>query len=122
MAVLKRAAVDPPTLPKETVEVQALGGDVVVRGLMLTERMALEQKIVTLTRKDKPAAPDALDPDVNVVLPMLLSMAVLDADGVQFWSEHQWQIFGGKEPQQAVALFNVAWRLAGLDTAANKKN
>ena len=127
MAVITRASVAAPTLPKETVEVEALGGDVVVRGLLLTERMALEQRIVSAAKAAREAAAAAPgqpqnDAGINAALPMLLTCCVLDADGQQLWSEAEWQIFGGKHPMQAVALFNVAWRLAGLDQAANAKN
>lgn len=126
MAVVNRANVADPALPRETVEVEALGGEVVVRGLLLTERLDLEARIVQLARarraaQDAPGA-DASDPGVHAILPQLLHMAVLDADGVQLWSEQQWQTFGGAHPGQAVALFNVAWRLAGFAQADNAKN
>lgn len=127
MAVITRASVAAPTLPKETVEVEALGGDVVVRGLLLTERMTLEQRIVSAAKAAREAAAASPgqpqnDAGVNAALPMLLASCVLDADGKQLWTEAEWQIFGGRHPLQAVALFNVAWRLAGLDQAANVKN
>lgn len=129
MAVVKRGNVAEPALPKETVEVEALGGDVVVRGLLLTERLDLEARIVQLARANKTARDAAQASgdetpaaNVHVVMPQLLHMAVLDADGLQIWSAEQWQRFGGAHPGQAVALFNVAWRLAGFDRADNAKN
>jgi hypothetical protein len=126
MAVINRASLAPPTLPRETVEVEALGGDVVVRGLLLTERMKLESRMTQAAQEAREAAPkgaaDNLDAGVAAVLPMLLAATVLDADSNPLWTTDEWQIFGGKHPQQAVALFNVAWRLAGLDRADNEKN
>lgn len=125
MAVVHKGAVPAPTLPKETVEVEALGGDVVVRGLLLTERLALEQRVVAIAKAARAAGapePGGLDAGASAVLPVLLAVTVLDADGAQLWSEAEWQTFGGTHPGQAVALFNVAWRLSGLDTKANVKN
>lgn len=130
MAVVKRANVAEPTLPRETVEVEALGGEVVVRGLLLTERLDLEARIVHHAKAAKAAREAAGGTDagaapaagVHEVMPMLLHMAVLDADGLQLWSAEQWQQFGGKHAGQALALFNVAWRLAGFSQADNAKN
>ena len=41
MPALKRSDLVAPELPRETVAVPALGGDVIVRGLRLSERLAL---------------------------------------------------------------------------------
>lgn len=140
MAVLKRAQVAAPTLPKETVAVDALGGEVIVRGLLLTERIALTNRIATLRMAANPqpakakagaaAAPagpvkaQAYDPatDVQLAMPMLLALCVLDADSEPLWTDAQWQVFGGQHQGQALALFNVAWRLSGFDQAPEAKN
>lgn len=118
MAVLNRAAVTAPVVPKQTVEVPALGGEVVVRGLMMTERLALQSQMASLAaqarvRTQQGDGYDAAS-DLNSVLPMLLAMVVLDAEGQQLYSAEQWNVFGGQHPEQAVALFNVAWDLAGF--------
>lgn len=119
MAVIKRANVEAPTLPKETVDVAALDGEVVVRGLLLTERLAVEARIVALR-----SAPhvDGAAPDVNAILPVVLAICVLDADDLPLWTEQQWQVFGIKHQGQALALFNVAWRLSGFAQAQDAKN
>lgn len=118
MAVIKRANVEAPTLPKETVDVAALDGEVVVRGLLLTERLAVEARIVALR-----SAPhvDGAAPDVNAILPVVLAICVLDADDLPLWTEQQWQVFGIKHQGQALALFNVAWRLSGFAQAQDAK-
>ena len=41
MAVLKKSEIPVPDLPKEVVEVPELGGEVVVRGLLLRDRLAI---------------------------------------------------------------------------------
>lgn len=133
MAVVKRGAVSAPNLPKETVEVEAIGGDVVVRGLTLTEYLAIALRMEDLARQARArrsaAESDGAAPapavgvaDIGPIMPVLLAIAVVDADGLPLWSEAEWQAFGGKHAAQAMALFNVAFRLAGLDKGANAKN
>lgn len=130
MPVIHRAHVAEPTLAKQTVEVEALGGEVVVRGLLLVERLAVTSRLVALRQKaPKPTEPPAeqagpYDPqhDINTVIPMLLAIAVVDAEGEPLWTESQWQAFGGRHQAQALALFNVAWDLAGLNEKALEKN
>lgn len=119
MAVVSRSSVAAPTLPKETVEVAALDGEVIVRGLLLTERLAVEARIVALRQAQ---LADSAAPDVNAILPVVLAICVLDADELPLWTEHQWQVFGVKHQGQALALFNVAWRLSGFAQAQDAKN
>lgn len=120
MAVLERGAVFAPVLPKETVHVAALGGDVVVRGLRLSERLSMEQRIARLT--GAPGAHGATDADVNTIIPGLLGVCVLASDGAPLWTEDDWQAFGAQHKGEAVALFNAAWRLSGFDQGATVKN
>ena len=117
MTVIKRGEVPAPVLPKETVEVEALGGEVVVRGMLLTERLAVQKRITSLRK----AEANGLD-DVHAILPVMLALCVLDADGLPVFTQDQWQTFGAEHAGQAVALFNTAWRLSGFDTEAEAKN
>jgi len=122
MAVVSRAGVKEPVLPKETTPAPALGGDVVVRGMLMAERMGIDQ-ILAGKRK-------ALRADATVgayvsgyeVLPQVLSICVLADDGKALWTEAQWQAFGGSHLEEATALFNVAWRLSGYDQEGDSKN
>lgn len=113
MAVVNRSSVAAPTLPKETVEVAALDGEVIVRGLLLTERLEIQNRIVSLRQA---AA------EVNAILPSVLALCVLAADELPLWTEQEWQVFGVKHQGQALALFNVAWRLSGFAEAQDAKN
>lgn len=125
MAVIKRANVAPPVLPKETVEVEALGGEVVVQGLLLSDRQDLEAYMVALARAGREAVEGgagAQAPGMAKVMPRLLHLSVLDADGERIYTEQEWQIFGGAHHGQAMALFLVAWRLSGFKQADNAKN
>lgn len=117
MTVIKRAEAPTPTLPKETTPVEALGGDVVVRGLLLSERMALQAKLSAVRKAD------TLDQsEVYTILPLLLSLCVLDADGLPIYTQPEWEAFGARHTNQALAVFAVAWRLCGFDEADTKKN
>ncbi len=78
MAVIKRANVAPPVLPKETVEVEALGGEVVVQGLLLSDRQDLEAYMVALARAGREAAEGgagAQAPGMAKVMPRLLHLS-----------------------------------------------
>lgn len=117
MAVIKRDTVTAPTVPKETLPVPALGGEVVVRGLLLSERMQMQARIVALRR-------DAVTDEgaVHTILPVLLALSVVDADGLAVFTHDQWQAFGARHADQAVTLFNAAWRLSGFSAAEEAKN
>lgn len=127
MAVVDRNAVAAPVLPKETVEVEALGGEVVVRGLLLTERLALEARIAS-AREQLIKAQSSGNATVGVqtvgeiAVPALLTACVLDVHGEPLWTEAQWQAFGCRHQGQALALFNVAWRLSGFAREDVEKN
>lgn len=104
---LDRTAVKKPTLPKEAVEVGSLGGEVVVRGMLLSERMELfaspeEKQFERITE--------------------ILAKCVLAADGKPLFTFDDWQIFGAANVEDALKLFNVARRLSGLGGAAEKKD
>lgn len=109
MPLLKKANVTAPVLPKETVPVAALGGEVVVRGLLLSERLSLFAGI----REDGKAFAH---------LPSMLAATVQDADGLPLFNEQEWEAFGAKHFQEALALFAVARKLSGLDAEVAEKN
>lgn len=117
MAVIKRSAIAAPTLPKETVAVAPLGGDVVVRGLLLTERMAVQRQLVELRKKELTDTGA-----VHAILPVMLALCVLDAEGLPLFTQDQWQAFGATHTDTAVELFNTAWRLSGFAQADDTKN
>ena len=106
--VLKKAAIVAPTLPRETVPVPALGGDVVVRGLRLSERLAMSMNVTQAERFR--------------MVPVLLALCVVDAAGDPVVSEDQWEDFGAVHLDAAMTLFDVAKRLSGMDEDALKKS
>lgn len=109
MALLKRGDLAAPALPREQVNVASLGGDVIVRGLMLSERIALFG--------DAPGAKREFAERIAAHQSManMLSVAVLDADDEPLFTSEQWESFGAKQPEEFNALCAVAMRLAGFE-------
>jgi hypothetical protein len=106
MAVLNRSAIPAPILPKETVEVPSLNGDVVVQGLMLKDRMEL------LFSESETG---------RINLSLMLSMTVVDDKGDPIFTEQQWELFGATNFTESLVLFKVAKRLSGLDAEVSEK-
>jgi hypothetical protein len=109
---LDRASIKKPVLPKEAVPVESLGGEVIVRGLLLTERLAMFANL-----GQDGAAPE----EAFVHVPRVLARVVLAEDGAPVFSEEEWQIHGSTYPEDVFALFRVAQRLSGLDAEDAKK-
>lgn len=106
---LRKADIKPPVLPKETHDCAPLGGEVVVRGLLLRERLALFD--------------DAREGGARYGhLTAVLAACVIDADGKQVFTQDEWEQFGAQHMEAALALFAVAQRLSGLDVEGAKKN
>ena len=55
-------------------------------------------------------------------LAKLLAASVVGDDGLQLLTESEWDAFGGVNFTEALALFNVASRLSGLDAEVVEKN
>ena len=83
MTVLNKAAISSPSLPKETAEVASLGGEVVVRGLKLSERLSMSMVVVSREERFR-------------MVPCLLALTVLDAAGEPIFTEDQWEQFGSQ--------------------------
>jgi len=104
MGLIQRADVRAPVLPKETVTVEALGGDVIVRGLLLAEK--LERNRLS----------------GGHLVAHTLAHAVELGDGLPLYTAEEWAVFGAQNPAAALDLFKVAQRLSGDDPEANRKN
>lgn len=83
-------------MPKETVPVPALGGDVVVRGLMLSERLGL---YASRAGRDGKALLD---------VPEILALCASRRRWLAVFDVTEWDAFGIKHGEAALQLFNVA--------------
>jgi hypothetical protein len=100
---LKRSEIPRPLPPAEAVQVDSLGGEVIVRGLLLSQR--LEMAIYDGPRMAQ--------------VPQMLAICVVDADGKPIFDAAEWEAFGALHMADAMDLFGVAQRLSGFDKAAS---
>lgn len=122
MALLRKCNIPKPSLHKETVDVPELGGEVVVRGTMLDERLALVFGAAPAPKEaGQPTAED--DPRESYQhIARLLAYAVIDADGEPVYTIDEWAEFGGQHFAATLRLYKIARRLSGMDAGEAKKN
>lgn len=106
MAVIRKAQVPAVGAPSEEVTVEPLGGEVVVHGLGLSDR--LRMSAWTGPRFGQMCE--------------ALAAAVRDADGVPIYTAQEWEAFGGQHMADAIRLWQVIERLSSLDEAQAEKN
>lgn len=121
--VLNRSQVPVQKLPEQVEPVPELGGDVVVRGLLLSERMQIDD----INEKAKVPQEGETDEDARIragklVVPRMLSATVVDDEGQPLFSLEQWDVFGGKHRATTFRLFDIALRLSGRITEVVEKN
>lgn len=103
---LKKSDIAKPSLPMEAVEVPELGGEVIVRGLLLSERLDL-----------------VLHEDEGIArIPRMLSTCVIDADHKAIFTADEWETYGARHAASALKLWEVAKRLSGMDREDTEKN
>lgn len=127
MAAVSRSAARAPVLPKETIDdaavVEAIGGAVIVRGMLLTERLALFVDNLPVTGADGADGAGGDSPPARFVhIPRVLAATVLAGDNRPLWNEATWEEFGATNFEVSLRLFGVAQRLSGLDIEDAKKN
>lgn len=106
--LVKRGDVQKPTLPEEVVPVPELGGDVLVRGLGLSARFALQKDFEGMGRFGH--------------MMKLLEVSVLDGDFEPIFTAREWEAWGAKNDVAAMRLWDIAWRLSDLDGKEAAKN
>ena len=123
MALIERSQVKAPSLPRETVAVPALGGDVIVRGLLLSERMQLSSLNAQLAEP----APGETEAQARSragghLVSFTLARSVELADGKPLYTQQEWDAFGADHPEAALDLFKRARVLGGQDREEAAKN
>lgn len=93
-------------VPKEAVQVDALGGEVIVHGLRLSDKLRF-------ATWDGPRFAQMAE---------ALAVSVRDADGAQLYTSDEWEVWGGEHMGEAIRLFGVVERLSGLNEAQAEKN
>lgn len=112
MALVKRGSLPHPALAEETVAVEPLGGEVLVRGMSLRERLAFAVRARTGERT--PSMEEDRETFENVS--HVLSWCVLDADRERLMTPAQWEAWGSAHTADAMRLFGIAKRLSLMAT------
>lgn len=120
--MVARSAAPVVELPRETVTVEALGGDVVVRGMDMPEfmRFAGAQRRLQ-TPLPGETTDQANERAIAEVVPFALSLVVLADDELPLYTEPQWRAWGAQNVGAALQLFSVAMRLSGGKADDEKK-
>jgi len=110
-------------VPREEVLVEDLGGNVIVRGLLLTERLRHDN----LNEQGKVPRDGETEQEARAragaaVLPRTLHCCVIDAEGNPLLTAIEWDEFGGMNGTEAFRLFNIAMRLSGQRVEDVEKN
>lgn len=103
--VIIKANVPPPVLPKQVVDVPELGGEVIVRGLLLSDRV----RVMNMAASS------------GVMVSDLLACTVVDAAGDPIYTKADWEEFGASNFNVCLELFKTAKALSGLDAEVNEK-
>lgn len=123
MAVIQRAQVPAPVLRKETVLVPRLGGDVIVRGLLLSERLQIDNiKSAMLKPLEGETVEQAQYRAGSAIVFVTLERTVMAADEQPVFSAAAWDMFGSQHPDVVLDLYRTARRLSGFDQEATEKN
>lgn len=115
---LKRSEAKSPILRKRAVQVDSLGGEVIVRALLASERWALFGDAGDTSDLTALAARMAQ----GRRLADMLGLAVIDADDKPFFTGEEWEIFGADNPADMALLVNTALQLSGLAGDAEKNS
>lgn len=121
--VLNRSQVKEPKLPQQIEPCDELGGDVIVRGLLLSKRMELDE----INDKAKEPLEGETDEQARtragkLVVPRTLHACVVDDEGHPLLSMDQWDIFGGAHRATTFRLFEIALRMCGRIPEDVQKN
>lgn len=106
MTVINKKSLMRPVPRQEAVQVEGFEGEVIVRGLMLSERV----RILT-----------AAQVSGSLSISELLACAVVDVEGEPIFAVDEWEAFGANHFLSAVELFKKAKELSGLDAEVNQK-
>lgn len=107
--MILKSATPAPSLPEETVSVPELGGEVLVRGLLLKDRLTI-----------------ALAEGYERMAAMLAACVFAHDDKGQptpLYTADEWERFGSRHYAAAINLWDVTRRLSDMDgEAAEKKS
>lgn len=114
MDLVKRAALPQVELRTERVTVESLGGDVIVRGVMLADTLRLAQLRARAARPLEGETDDDAQLRAGAeYAAQVLALQVVDGDGEPLMPATQWSIWGGGNAGEFNRLYDAAARLRG---------
>jgi hypothetical protein len=105
-----KADVTAPVLPQERLHVVPGLGEVIIRPLLLSDRLALAYNQTRVGR-----------PREFSHITGLLAHAVVDANHEQVFTAEEWEAFGASNVQAVLDAWDIAWEMSGLDESEGKK-
>ncbi|MDM0086751.1 MULTISPECIES: hypothetical protein [unclassified Variovorax] len=122
MAV-SREDVSVPGLPEEEVPFPPFNGDVLVRGLLMSRRLANDRLHVAALRPLEGESEEQAHARAgSQIVTRMLHHSVVDAGGTPLCSEEEWDRLGALHRIDVFRVFNVAMRLSGHDLELATKN
>ena len=121
--LLTRETATAPVLPQEIVPFPPAGGDVLVRGLLMTQRLANDRLQVA----DRIPLDGETDAQAHAragarIVTRVLAQAVVEEGGQPLFGEDAWDRYGATHRADVFRVFNVAMRLSGHDLEVIEKN
>lgn len=119
--VISRDQIPALELPSEEVDVPALGGGVMVRGMDMPQLLRFTQaRRRAQTPRDGETEQEAHERSGGELVPVLLEMCVLAADDAPVYTAAQWSRWMVRHGEAALGLFEVALRLSGQEPEPGK--
>lgn len=106
MTRVKKGEIKTLALPEQLVEVSELGGEVLIRGLSLSDRLSLGSREGSGVQR----------------VAQMLALCILDADGEPVFTVEQWEAFGAQYFATTMNLWDVARTLSGMKSEEAEKN
>lgn len=119
---ISRSAIPAISLPQETLAVEPLGGEVIVRGMDMQQMLrftATRRRLVELLPGENEA--QAAERASGELVPLVLAMCVLADDEQPVYTAAQWAAFGARHPAVTMDLWDAAIRLSGQAGDHEKK-
>lgn len=112
-----------PEVPEEVVPFPPAGGDVLVRGMLMTRRLANDR--IHAAERLPLEGESELQAHGRAgarIVTRILAQTVVDPDGEPLFTEEEWDRYGVLHRNDVFRIFNVAMRLSGHALEIIEKN
>lgn len=121
-ATITRDQVAPVALPAQAIDVAAIGGAVMVRGMSLPQVLEFSAaRRAAADPQDGETSEQAATRAGGTLLPLVLHQCVVLDDGLPVYSQAEWGAFAVQHTREAFDLWQLAMRLSGQLADEEKK-